>query len=202
MFLFDPLREHRWHSLTVGGAMGLAIAGLAPKLLGSSAGLAGQLRRAGAGEPAGFFLHALIARSWLLLFAVQAMLVATGRPAMQRRLGVAATGVAVVMLVTGCSTMMKNGRAGTTAAGTRTLGSQAGGGLADGRAGIVPGSVRRWTLAPPATGGAQASPGRGADRRLYARRGRALGGSPLVGCSRAETRVRGLAGGLKFEGYR
>lgn len=120
MFLFDPLREHRWHSLTVGGAMGLAIAGLAPKLPGSSAGLAGQLRRAGAGEPAGFFLHALIARSWLLLFAVQAMVVLTGRPAMHRRLEVAATRVAVVMLVTGCRTMIKDGRAGTTSAGTGT----------------------------------------------------------------------------------
>lgn len=98
-------QAHRWYSTAVGGgAIGIAIAGFAPSLLDGSA-------RLGPVSPL-VLVHALIATSWLLLFVLQGTLVATGRAAMHRRLGVASTGLAVLVILTGYSTVMEQTRRG------------------------------------------------------------------------------------------
>lgn len=45
-------------------------------------------------------MHGLLFSSWVVLFLVQASLVAAGKPKLHRRLGVAAAGLAVIMVVT------------------------------------------------------------------------------------------------------
>ena len=107
MYLSNPLRAHRCYYTAVGGgAIGTAMAGFAPSLLDGSA-------RLGPVSPL-VLLHALIATPLRLLFVLQGTLVATGRAAMHRRLGVAATGLAVLVILTGYSTVVEQTRRGTT----------------------------------------------------------------------------------------
>jgi uncharacterized membrane protein YozB (DUF420 family) len=56
--------------------------------------------------------HAIVAAVWLLLFLAQAMLVATGRTDLHRRLGVAGMVLAATFIVVGCLTTIEEARRG------------------------------------------------------------------------------------------
>jgi hypothetical protein len=67
--------------------------------------------------------HAILASAWLLLFITQATLVATGRTAVHRRLGIAGAVLAAVFLVQGYVMSVEAARRGFDL--TRTLNTQA-----------------------------------------------------------------------------
>jgi hypothetical protein len=56
--------------------------------------------------PAHVMIHGVVMTAWFLLFAAQASLVATGRTRAHRRLGVAAAGVGVLVIVMGLATTL------------------------------------------------------------------------------------------------
>src|SRR5262245_23275622 len=57
-------------------------------------------------------VHAFVAAAWLLLFLMQATLVATGRTSVHRRLGVAGIVLAAAFIVVGCLTTIADARRG------------------------------------------------------------------------------------------
>jgi hypothetical protein len=56
--------------------------------------------------------HGIVTGAWLLLFLIQATLVATRRTAVHRRLGIIAPVLAVLMIVLGCVAIIEFGRRG------------------------------------------------------------------------------------------
>jgi hypothetical protein len=57
-------------------------------------------------------LHALVFTAWVLFFFVQAMLIATGQPALHRRLGAAGGVLAGVITILGIMTLLRGARSG------------------------------------------------------------------------------------------
>ena len=57
-------------------------------------------------------LHAIVAAAWLLLFLMQATLVATGRTSVHRRVGVGGMVLAAAFIVVGCLTTIEDARRG------------------------------------------------------------------------------------------
>ena len=67
---------------------------------------------AGADVPAIIHVHAAVFTSWLLLFVVQTLLVANGRLATHKRIGIASVVLVALMLVTGAAAAIAVTRAG------------------------------------------------------------------------------------------
>jgi hypothetical protein len=96
--------EHRFY---VGAALlmiSLSIAGFGPSILEQS-------RRNAPSSPM-VMTHGMVVGAWLLLFLVQAALVATGRTAVHRRLGSVAPALALAMIVLGVVVLIGFGRRG------------------------------------------------------------------------------------------
>jgi hypothetical protein len=96
--------EHRFY---VGAAllmMFLSLAGFGPSILEQS-------RRNAPSSPM-VMAHGMVVGAWLLLFLVQAALVATGRTAVHRRLGSVAPALALAMIVLGVVVLIGFGRRG------------------------------------------------------------------------------------------
>lgn len=103
--LVTQRRSHRWYFATVGvAALAIAVAGFAPSLLFPS-------RRLGSVNLL-VAVHGILFAAWLVLFVVQSLLIARGQTATHRRLGVAAIGLAIAMLVTGYSAVIEQTRRG------------------------------------------------------------------------------------------
>jgi hypothetical protein len=59
-------------------------------------------------------VHGIVMTAWFVLFLVQARLVATGNTATHRKLGIAGTGIAVLVVVVGMQAALASARAGIT----------------------------------------------------------------------------------------
>src|SRR4030095_3656772 len=57
-------------------------------------------------------VHAIVASAWLLLFLMQATLVATGRPSVHRRVGGGGMVLAAAFIIVGCLTTIEDARRG------------------------------------------------------------------------------------------
>lgn len=66
-------------------------------------------------------VHGLLFSAWVLLFLVQTALVAKGRVALHRRLGMASVGLAAAMIVVGLQTAIAAGRRGSAPPGIDPL---------------------------------------------------------------------------------
>src|SRR5262245_21273268 len=98
-------RVHRWFYISLALFMILLSAvGFGPSILHQSRRNATITRLATA--------HGIVTGAWLLLFLIQATLVATRRTAVHRRLGIVGPVLAVVMIVVGCLTIIEFGRRG------------------------------------------------------------------------------------------
>jgi hypothetical protein len=62
-------------------------------------------------------MHAILSVAWLLLFLAQTTLVATGRTALHRRLGIFGAMLAVAFIVVGCFTVIAHARRGLDLSG-------------------------------------------------------------------------------------
>jgi hypothetical protein len=65
-------------------------------------------------------LHAILATAWMLLFLAQVTLVATGRVALHRRLGICVALLSVAFVITGCVTIIEQTRRGFDLSGDLT----------------------------------------------------------------------------------
>lgn len=100
-------RVDRWFYISVAVVMILFnIAAFAPSIVDPSG------RKVPLPLTALVTVHAIIASAWLLLFLMQATLVATGRTSVHRRVGVAGMVLAIVFIVVGCLTTIEDARRG------------------------------------------------------------------------------------------
>lgn len=98
-------RSHRWYYAAMGVAViAVAVAGFAPSLLD-------QTRRLGPVTPL-VAVHGALSAMWLLFFMAQSFLIATRRTALHRSLGVAAIGLAILLVGTGYITVVEQTRRG------------------------------------------------------------------------------------------
>lgn len=98
-------RVDRWFYIGAGVFMILlSIAGFGPSIIDQS-------RRTASVTPL-VIAHGVLTAAWLLLFLMQATLVATGRTALHRRMGTFAPVLAVLMIALGCLTVIENTRRG------------------------------------------------------------------------------------------
>jgi hypothetical protein len=100
-----PRKVGRWDFIAAGFAfVTVAIAAFAPGLLNGAHRTAPLTLAVAA--------HALLFTAWVLVFLVQATLIATGRTALHRRLGSASIGLAALMIITGYRTAIALARRG------------------------------------------------------------------------------------------
>jgi hypothetical protein len=98
-------KSHRWYYAAMGGgAIVLAFAGFAPSLLDHT-------RRLGPVTPL-VAAHGALSALWLVFFVAQGFFIATRRTGLHRRLGVAAIGLAILLVATGYTTVVEQTRRG------------------------------------------------------------------------------------------
>jgi hypothetical protein len=99
------MKTHRWYYATAGiAAILFSVASFGPNLV-TPANRRGPVT-------ALLAIHGLFCLSWLVLFVTQSTLIATRRVALHRRLGFAASGLAIAIIVTGYQAVIGQVRRG------------------------------------------------------------------------------------------
>ena len=94
----EPRRSGRWLYV------GLAVAALASVLVGFVPSIANRMATPPSGLTPHVLVHGVLFSSWIVLFLVQTLLVATDRARLHRRLGLASTALVTAMVVTAPAT--------------------------------------------------------------------------------------------------